>query len=204
MSDQVAVVVGTYGDFTHWGPLAEVAIESAWKAGASDVVSYHGYSLADARNGGAQMTTAEWLVFLDADDTLDEGYVEGVLNGVGDLRQPKTIGVYPDGRVDSEAVLIPTKPTFRHGNWLVVGTAVRRHFFDLAGGWGEEALYEDWALWIRCWLAGAEIGTAPEAIYRVHVNPEGRNLPDRDTQAEWFRQIEETYRPIAQSKGLPW
>lgn len=201
--DDVAVVVGTYGDEATWTPLAERALASvATQTVPTTAIHVHDTTLARARNAGAAKTIGEWLVFLDADDELDPAYVERMLEGQGDLRQPMTLGVYPDGREDAAPVFIPPKRSFAEGNWLVVGTAVRRSLFDAVGGWGEEALYEDWALWWRCWNEGGKVGQAPGAIYRVSVNDTGRNRPDRARQIQWFNQISATLSPVSRSKGL--
>lgn len=198
---EAAIVVATYGDEARWGALAEAAIASAeQQTVVSQTVYVHGDSLHEARNAGAAQTDSEWLIFLDADDTLDPHYVEQMLKGTGDLRQPMTLGVYPDGTTDAP-VFIPPKASFADGNWMVIGTPVRRCFFEAAGGWSDEALYEDWALWWRCWLAGAEIGKAFGAIYRITVHPDGggRNLPQRGVQEYWFRQIANTYSSLARA-----
>jgi Glycosyl transferase family 2 len=187
----VDVVIGTYGDLAKWQPKALKAMESAEKQTLkpTEIIWTHAKTLEEARNDGAYLGQSEWIIHLDADDTLDENYIEKMMQGTGDLRQPMTLGVYEDGHTDPEAVFIPAKSDFSQGNWLVIGTMVRRSCFEAAGGWGNEELYEDWSLWWRCWLEGAEIGKAEGAIYRVTVNPTGRNLPERSKQVYWFERI---------------
>ena len=63
---------------------------------------------------------------------------------------------------------------------LVVGTAARAELLRSVGGWRDWPLYEDWDLWLRCYVAGATVETIPEAIYRAHVRPDSRNrAPER-------------------------
>ena len=58
---------------------------------------------------------------------------------------------------------------------------VRRSLFEEVGGFREGMRsLEDRDLWIRCQLAGGTLGTAPDAIYRVHVRPASRNSPEGD------------------------
>lgn len=192
--ETVGVVIPTYGDLRHWGPLAKKAFASveAQSVPAAVITHQHEETLQQARNMGASNTNTDWLIFLDADDTLDPGYIEGILNGQGDVRQPKTVGIYPDGRVDTPT-LIPKRLSFRMGNWIVVGAGVRRELFVKAGGWSDDPILEDMDLWIRCWLAGGDIGTAPEAIYQVHINSTGRNsMPDFEG-GKWFNRIMKRY-----------
>lgn len=196
MTETVSIIIGTYGDKDNWYPLGRKAEASAYNqtVPAKEVLWFHAPTLQQARNEGVNNATGDWLVHLDADDTLDPHYVEGILNGTGDLRQPKTLGVHPDGHTDAEAVFIEPKFWLLEGNWLIIGTGVRRELVQRVGGWGDEPFYEDWDLWLRCWKAGATIGTAPEAIYCVGVNTVGRNSPDVEAQKFWFAKIARRYR----------
>jgi glycosyltransferase involved in cell wall biosynthesis len=176
VSETVGVVVGTYGD-QKWADLAETrALPSARNQTrpADRIIHMHLDTLAEARNQGAIAAATRHLVFLDSDDELDPGYLEAMMAGTGDLRQPSTLGVYPDGTEDEHPVLIPARD-LRVANYLVIGTMVRRELFLRVGGFRELEAWEDWDLFTRMWLAGGVITACPDAIYRVHVNPAGRN-----------------------------
>lgn len=203
MTERVGVVVATYGDRDEWWELAERAVASARSQSVAPaaVVWQHERTLSDARNLGAYRAgDVDWLVFLDADDTLDGGYIEAMLLGTGKVRQPSTLGVYDDGSTDSEAVLIPPKKNLLDGNHLVIGSMVSRDLFVSAGGFDELPILEDWDLWIRCWLLGAEIGTAPGAIYRVSVNRTGRN--SAPNHGDVYTRIRQKYTAMARDRGL--
>jgi glycosyltransferase involved in cell wall biosynthesis len=152
-------------------------------------------TLSEARNFGAeQCEDCEWLIFLDADDELDLGYIEAMREGAGDLRWPSTIGVYEDGGVDKEHVLLRPKTDLRsliEHNWMIIGSMVRRELFMKVGGFRELPMLEDWDLWIRCVLAGAVPEPCEKAIYKVHVIPGSRNNPD--THGAIYTQIQNTY-----------
>ena len=185
-TSRVAVVVATYGDREKWIPLAVEAMKSVEAQTIVPRVWHeHGDTLSQARNDGAfKMSQGdeppEFLIFLDADDDLDERYVEEMLKCCDDLDlvQPATIGVHPDGHLDDFAVVIPTEKLLER-NYLVIGTMVRRDLFERVGGFDEWPILEDWALWIKCDLAGARIGAAPDAVYRVHFHENSRNLDHR-------------------------
>lgn len=103
LTKEVTVVVATYGDVS-WVKKAIKASRSVDEQTiAVEAIYSHGDSLHQARNSGAALAKSEWLIFLDADDALDPGYVEAMLAGSGDLRQPATIGMYDNGTYDDEA-----------------------------------------------------------------------------------------------------
>lgn len=192
--DDVTVVVATFGAM-QWVVKAGKAATSARRQSVpAQVVIYHGDTLHDARNQGANLATTEWLVFLDADDGLDPHYIEAMLAGDGDLRQPATLGMYDDGHYDDTPVVIPAKASILDGNWMVIGTMVRREMFLDVGGFRDLPAWEDWDLWIRCIRAGATLGVVPEAIYRVGVNAHGRNSIEPSTAQALYSRIREEYR----------
>lgn len=198
----VSVIVATYGD-PSWFATADTACRSAKDQTVPvEILQTHGPSLHEARNEAAGFATAEWLVFLDADDTLDPHYVEEMLKGGADLRQPATLGVYPDGTTDPTANVIPPRgASILDGNHLVVGTMVRRQLFMDVGCFDDYPILEDWDLWIRCLLAGATQEAIPAAIYRVGVNDSGRNAP-RHQHSVVYGQIRAKYEAAVRAAGL--
>lgn len=170
------IVIGTFGH-EDWNMIGTVLMhETEEKFPEAKVVHvHHESSLGAARNEGASLVDSEWLIFLDADDRLGDGYVEAMSTGKRLLRQPATRGFYPDGTKDDEAVIIPER-NFRRSNHLVIGTACSHALFDHVGGFDEELqALEDWDLWLRMWLEGAEWEPIPEAVYWVHVTDSSRN-----------------------------
>lgn len=195
MSGDVTVIIPIFGDLDAWRARA---LRAGWSAtnqsvAPTSVVVSEASTLATARNQAAADATTEWLVFLDADDELDGRYIEEMLAGTGDLRQPSTLGI--TDRVEDDApVLIPPHPGgLMVGNHIVIGAMVRRSLFDQVGAFRELPAAEDWDLWIRCYLAGARITACPDAVYRVHVEASSRNAASVAT-SEAYRSIRATYR----------
>lgn len=195
MRASITVCIGTFGDRAHWEPLAQRAMASVLDQTLRPeaMVWRHGKNLQDARNGAAVGAMTDWLCFLDADDELDSRYIEAMDAATRELTkaallQPATLGVYPDGSCDATAVLIPPKPLLT-GNFMVIGTLIRRDQFERLGGFDDWPIYEDWDLWIRAWDDGADLLAVPAAIYRVHVNEAGRNNGARALQQETYREI---------------
>lgn len=205
MTPSFHVVVGTFGD-DRWKDLAsERAIPSIEAAiSRSDyrvtVKTVHATSLQDARNKGAEVAPSKsWLIFVDADDTLDVNYIQAMGDKVSTLHstnfivQPSTRTVRAGKRVD-QPILIQPKESILAGNHCVIGSAVNIETFNNAGGFGSDPFWEDWVLWIDCWFAGAEFTTCQDAIYEVWQSPDSRNkVSDRAAQS-LFRQVVGRYR----------
>ena len=188
MAGSASIVVATFGH-PRWSALARFrAIPSAKRQTTSaQLIVEHGEALHSARNDGASRAEGEWLIFLDADDELDRGYVAAMLAAAGpdvDLIQPATKLA---GSRHPPALMEP-KPLLT-GNYLVIGTAVRASLFADVGGFEEWPMYEDWDLWLRCVQAGARIGAAPSAIYRWWPSPGGRNDAPRADQRSTYAAI---------------
>lgn len=201
MSDfNPAILICTYGDIK-WAELAaERALPSA-NAQTYDnceVVMHHGGdNIAESRNMAVELVDGDQLIFLDADDELDLGYVEAMRIAYernlirSDYRhflyQPSTLGIV-DGVEDPYPVMIEER-SLDTGNFMVIGTMIERSVFEQVGGFEDWPVAEDWDLFTRCWLAGSGFLQVPDAIYKVHVNPEGRNSQDRDIQVKTFNAI---------------
>lgn len=181
----VSIIVATFGteEWRQRGAQAAAAVENQ----ADETIWVHGDTLAQARNEGLRMAGGEYVVHLDADDTLEQGYVEHLLTGTCDLRAPAVRYVTETGH--SRQPHVPRVAGHTHdctgnclptGNWLVVGTMARRQLLLDVGGWEEWPIYEDWALFARCWQAGATIQAIPQAVYQATWRPASRNrAPDR-------------------------
>lgn len=198
----VTVAVATFGDL-FWQALAQHrAIPSAQAQGVP-VVHYHGEDLAAARNGALAQVSTEWVVHLDADDELEAGYIAAMAAGRGDVRVPRVR--YVKGSVLAPA-LMPrvaghrhwcTAACLIHGNWIVIGAAVRADLVRKVGGWRDYDWSEDWDLWLRCHLAGADIAPCERAVYRAYVRADSRNRgASRDARLE-------AHRAIARANGVP-
>lgn len=205
---KITVCIGTYGD-PSWRKLAkERAVPSALTA-IREV--FHGEvlhthmtdgTLAEVRNDIAGRANGDWLCFLDADDELAPDYLKAMgfawLTGAitedwSPLLIPRVQYVWPGGRRDA-----PRFPAFREGanadeisdgNWLVIGTLIRRDRFLEVGGFEEWPMYEDWALFARAWKAGAQLVQVPGAVYIAHRKPGTRNHQGRSLAVETHAAI---------------
>lgn len=173
----VTVCIGTFGD-PSWIETAKRAIASV--PNDVPVIHRHEESLSAARNACLESVRTEWVIYLDADDELEPGYIEAMASGTADVRGP--IARYVRGTKFN--IWQPRVAGHTHecvaecladGNWLLIGAAVRADILREAGGWHEHPWSEDWCTWIRCWKIGATFELIREAIYRAHVRPDSRN-----------------------------
>lgn len=184
----VAVIVATFGDYEWIERAQRHAIPSA--EDQAPTYHFHCATLAAARNSGlrqALIAGFDRVVFLDADDQLEPGYIEAMEAAKGDVCAPRVR--YVQGMIERPPHF-PRVAGHRHecepacleqGNFIVVGAAVKAKLAYEVGGWREFAWSEDWDLWTRCWQAGGTIERVPNAIYRAYVRPDSRNRgPSRE------------------------
>lgn len=192
---RVTVCCGTFGGH-EWIDLARQRALPSARLQCDRVIHVHARTLAEARNLALAETDTEFVIFLDADDELAPGYIETLLAGSADIRVPS---------VSYVAGGIPRKPyvpkvaghdhqceaaCLEAGNYAVIGSLARTERVRAAGGFGEEAVYEDWALWLRMYRAGATVETIPAATYIAHVRPDSRNrAPSMEAKNRVHREI---------------
>ena len=181
----VTIAIATYGDDS-WRELADGRASASADAQDVPVVQVHlpDGTLAQARNEALARVETEFVIFLDADDELAPGYVHHMGQGTADLRSP-AIAQYmygnPLGPSFMPKVFQHTKPCtaecLRYGNWMVIGTAARAQLVRDVGGWEEFPWSEDWALWAKCWHAGATVEPIHRAVYIAHVSQQRPQPP---------------------------
>jgi glycosyltransferase involved in cell wall biosynthesis len=180
----VSVLIATYGS-EEWKDLAWSRAYPSAIEQTEDVASFHDPdgTIASVRNEMARTASGDWLLFLDADDELAPGYLDAMR---ASYEQEGTDGV-PLRHTPAVSYIRKQKPerpkfwpgnleTFRTGNWLVIGTLVRREFFWEVGGFKDFAHgLEDWNFWARCIRAGARVRKVPAAVYLAHWNDHSKH-----------------------------
>lgn len=195
-----SVVIGTFGHRS-WERMARDRAIPSVPEGVP-VFHEHRDTLAKARNAGLEQVETDFVVHLDADDELGEGYFDAMAKGTADLRGPSRLNIkrgVPWGEPMMPQVWGHEHQChgecLRFGNWLVIGTAVRTELLRSVGGWEEFGWSEDWAAWARCWKAGGTVEAIPEAIYKAHLARQGRNRVPRHISLHWHRTIEHAIWP---------
>jgi glycosyltransferase involved in cell wall biosynthesis len=183
VDETVSVIIASYGDREKWNRLSQRALASVANQTRppDSVYRIHHNSLHEARNKGADISPNKWLCFLDCDDELEPGYLEAMMqipNSTMEIRYPRVRFVSEnvvDPKSYPDPVSLPQRPLWR-GNFMVIGSLVTREIFLNAGGFRPLEAYEDWDLWIRCWMLGADPRMIQGAIYRAHRFKGSRNL----------------------------
>ncbi len=189
------IVIATHGE-DRWAKLAQRrALPSAQRQACEVLVGHDPEGTrAEVRNALAERATSEWLIFLDADDELDDGYVTAMEKAAQEnsLLTPR-VSFVKNG-IGQMAQFMPEVP-LEKGNWMVVGTAVPRDLLLEVGGWrsfyGSGVLneWDDWDLWIRCVQAGARIVKVPDAVYVAHVGVSPHYTRDGAQTNAWLKEI---------------
>jgi glycosyltransferase involved in cell wall biosynthesis len=205
----VTVVVATFGD-DFWADLAERRAIPSAEALDVPVLASHGDSLHEARNAGLSDVQTEWVAFLDADDELEPGYFDAMGEGTADLRAPAVRYIRDGIHAFPYVPRVPghdhdcSGPCLRDGNWMVIGCVARTELLRSAGGWQDWPMFEDFALWQRCWLLGATIEPVRGAIYRAHILPGSRNrTPSQAEKLRVHREIDAANLRWAAQQAVP-
>lgn len=180
MAPDVSVVIGTFGNPVYRQLAIKRAIPSAERLGVP-VFYEHRDALADARNAALDQVTTEYVVHLDADDELPADYLQRM--GKADVQVPmvryiSTGAFYPAGYPAVAGHVHQCESTcLREGNYIVVGAIARTELVQKIR-WKDWVVYEDWALWLECFLAGASFEYIP-SVYLAHVRRDSRNKGTR-------------------------
>jgi glycosyltransferase involved in cell wall biosynthesis len=160
-----------------------------------------------ARNSGAALARAPWLLFLDADDRLTKGAVDHLVSSI----QDELVLVYGDyERIDGRGRSfgkrgflrgVRSKPSgqileallaqnlFINGGILICA----REAFQRVGGFERGlSLCEDWHLWCRLAAIGPA-GYVPERVLDYRVHPTSVMMRKRRTYEEFVPALGAIY-----------
>lgn len=134
-------------------------------------------SAGEARNiAVCDIDPQDWICFLDADDHLGMFYVERMSRKISHWGFNRDLLLAPALSFDSsEGRCLDDRDIINGWNPCPIGTVIHRSMFDAVGGFWDEPAWEDWSLFRRCVLIGAEIRFVPTAVYHAELNPNGRN-----------------------------
>lgn len=161
LSETIASVEAVYNPALHEvivvddGSTDEATKEVLGKLTGHTVLHKNNGGLASARNAGIAASKSDFLLFLDADNLLTDGYLT---KGIKILQQqPEVDIVYGESEFfGNEGGLWFTKAfnlqTLMSFNYIDACTLVRKRLFDDIGGFDENMPVmgmEDWEMWLR-------------------------------------------------------
>lgn len=191
---EVSIVIGTFGS-TEWGHRGhELFLQTTHSFPKADVLHIHDKgSLARARNTGVEEARGEYIICLDADDYLCDGYVNALLDSIEDgniLYKPITMG-YMD-EVTENPQFVPRTNDLLQRNELVIGTAFKKEYF--LGFDPQLDALEDWDLWIRMVKNGAKVKDCPDMCYAINTDTSNsRNNSSKKVHNIAYRKIRDKY-----------
>ena len=173
------------------------------------VVQAGGRGASGARNLGAQLTTSEYLVCLDGDDTVEPGYFEAAGGRLD--REPDLDFVSCAMRAFEGASYVwsPSAPTFvdavATGGVPHASTMVRRRLWESVGGFDETLrsfeLLDFWASAIESGARGV-ILEEPLLNYRVRAGSNYRRSIQPDVYLARLRHLYSKHRAAVERHGL--
>jgi hypothetical protein len=164
----------------------------------------HAETLHGSRNSAARMLEergCEWVIFLDADDELDEDYVRNMALHTSldwgrswPVFYPSTLAVV-DG-VPADATHLHEPKNILMQNYINIGACHKIEMHRNIGGFEDWPVLEDWAYWAKAWVHGALFEPVHGAVYCAHIDSDrpGRNVSQPpEVIAETTKRIREKY-----------
>jgi glycosyltransferase involved in cell wall biosynthesis len=137
--------------------------------------------LGATRNTGWRAANSEWILFLDADDVLEDGWHSALGQALSQQPAERCWLWHPYTEWDGQRKRLRQTDQLLQAADLVTkrlplapsGSLIRRSVLEEIGGWSESRdLVEDIDLWMRLWQAGhrpEQWSTTPWTRYRTNV-----------------------------------
>lgn len=169
--------------------------------GTTTVVRDVNKGCSETRNEGARLSTGETLLFVDADDVLDEHFIEAMVKV---KEKTKANIIYPNVLLWSywhknvkfrnswhESPEKITLTNMLEYNQIVVTSLIDRDLYFKMGGMPNIPILEDYSLWLKCVKADAKFAKSPASVLKYRQRAEGRNRKDNELKNQWYYKIRE-------------
>ena len=197
-AESIAVVIPCYNYAQYVGEAIESALAQSWAAdqiivindGSTDnslevinhykdrvrIVNQKNNGIIQTKNRALELATADWIIFLDADDKMDKRYIEKLYT---EARKTNADIVYSGMEfIGYEDGIFWSRPfgrrAIRKGNYINNSALMRRDMLFALGGYNEKMSfgYEDWELYVNLAEHNAKFRyvRAPLLFYRRHAS----------------------------------
>lgn len=164
--------------------------------GVDVVLATENVGVCRARNNIVQRGRAPWILFVDGDDHLNEFFLEKAWIAA---HVHKLDVVYPKIAIFSDGAYVPHGTVdqgdfnllrLSKSNYIPVTSLIRRSLFE-SSMFDEDMHhgFEDWELWLRLAISGAEFGFEPAAILYYRHHPNARSIIANQRYQEVYNYI---------------
>lgn len=151
------------------------------------------------RNEGARLAVSDSLLFVDADDVLNEYFIEAMVQV-----KAKTHAeiIYPNVLLWSswhkdvklrnawhEATDKVTRANMLEYNQIVVTSLVDRELYITVGGTPNIPILEDYSFWMKCLKRKAMFAKSPFSVLKYRQRAESRLRSNNELKNEWYYKI---------------
>jgi glycosyltransferase involved in cell wall biosynthesis len=154
--------------------------------------------LPGARNAGIEKTSSEFIVCLDADDTIEPSYCSSCLNVL--LSRPEVGFVYTSTRVFGRKNKVWSNVSYSGlhllaENYIPSSAMFRRKIWRDTGGFSEEMRtgYEDWDFWLSAAEADWSGYHVPELLFNYRKHDRNMLQSSNDSRKELKRILRQRH-----------
>jgi glycosyltransferase involved in cell wall biosynthesis len=159
--------------------------------------------VARTRHEGVLLSKSDYIIFLDADDCLDEYFIESMVKMKAktdaDIIYPNVLlwanwdKEHPIKNAWHESAEEVTHEKMMEYNQVVVTSLMKRALYFEIGGFGNEPILEDYAFFLRCLKEGKTFKKSPQSVLRYRQRQKSRNISNDELKNEWKFRIQEEY-----------
>ncbi len=169
------------------------------------VLSQTNAGVSAARNAGIARASADWLLFLDADDTMDPRHLERMIEALErdtslDAVRCGWSSLSTDGYRTCTMMPRITGDLFARlavdWQFAIHACVVRKSLAEAVGGFDTElCTSEDWDFWQRIARTGARFGAVREVLAFYHMRPASASKQAHRMLVDAIRVLEQGHAP---------